>query len=242
MHRIFVLLVTGLVLSAAEDGRVEDRLAIRKHIERIFEAFIHKDVAELRATHARNWLGYLEGSRSMVRGQEAYLDHSGHFSPDYGMKSYKIREFDIIFKGDAAFVAFVAEVESYFPGGGRGTRVLRITDFYVKEKGAWIQAGSDTDLHPESSGYPGQLWEGDRKSLLEAREAVWRAYFGGDRAGLEKLLPEERSAEAEAEAGAAAVEGVPAALFGQMLSPIPLLTARLCPAMRGLMGCSRLST
>jgi len=28
-----------------------------------------------------------------------------------------------------------------------------------------------------------------KKSLLEAREAVWRAYFAGDRAKLEKLLP-----------------------------------------------------
>lgn len=30
-----------------------------------------------------------------------------------------------------------------------------------------------------------------KKSLLEAREAVWRAFFAGDRAALEKLLPEE---------------------------------------------------
>jgi hypothetical protein len=30
-----------------------------------------------------------------------------------------------------------------------------------------------------------------KKRLLEAREAVWRAYFTGDRATLEKLIPEE---------------------------------------------------
>jgi hypothetical protein len=30
-----------------------------------------------------------------------------------------------------------------------------------------------------------------RKRLLDAREAVWRAYFSNDRAALEKLIPEE---------------------------------------------------
>src|SRR5207253_8451402 len=30
-----------------------------------------------------------------------------------------------------------------------------------------------------------------KKRLLDAREAVWRAYFAGDRATLEKLIPEE---------------------------------------------------
>jgi len=35
------------------------------------------------------------------------------------------------------------------------------------------------------------LSESEKKRLLDAREAVWRTYFGGDRAALEKLLPEE---------------------------------------------------
>ncbi|PYS39613.1 MAG: hypothetical protein DMF71_14915, partial [Acidobacteria bacterium] len=30
-----------------------------------------------------------------------------------------------------------------------------------------------------------------KQRLLDAREAVWRAYFAGDRATLEKLIPEE---------------------------------------------------
>jgi hypothetical protein len=41
-------------------------------------------------------------------------------------------------------------------------------------------------LHPESAAeqyqQPRQLPESMKKSLLEAREAVWRAYFSGDRA------------------------------------------------------------
>jgi len=48
---------------AASDDRSADRAAIRAHIDRIFQAFIRQDAAELRPTHAANWLGYLEGSR-----------------------------------------------------------------------------------------------------------------------------------------------------------------------------------
>ena len=105
-----------------------------------------------------------------------------------------MREFDMIFKGDAAFVCFVADVESNTPNGPYH-RVLRISDFYTKQNGQWIQNGSDTALHPESTEAqltsPRSLPEAMKKSLLDAREAVWRAYFAGDRVSLEKLIPEE---------------------------------------------------
>jgi ketosteroid isomerase-like protein len=182
--------------AAQPADRPTDRAAIRAHIDRIFQAFIHKDRAELRATHAANWLGYLEGSRKMIRGIDEYMNWAGYIEPgsSYGMTAYKMREFDMIFQGDAAFVAFVAEVESSTPAGPFH-RTLRITDFYTKQNGAWIQTGSDTDLHPESMAEqqqtPRTLSDSEKKRLLDAREAVWRAYFAGDRAKLEKLLPDE---------------------------------------------------
>lgn len=67
----------------------------------------------------------------------------------YGMKSYKFREFDLILKGDAAFVCFVADVESQTPHGPYH-RVLEICDFYTKNNGQWIQSGSDTHRHQET--------------------------------------------------------------------------------------------
>lgn len=185
-----------LAAQAPADDRAADRAAIRAHIDRIFQAFMHKDSAELRATHAGNWLGYLEGSRKMIRGIDEYMNWSGYFEPNspYGMTGYKMREFDMIFHGDAAFVAFVADVDANTPAGPFH-RTLRITDFYTRQNGAWIQTGSDTDLHPDSVAEqqqaPRRLSESEKKRLLDAREAVWRAYFAGDRATLEKLLPEE---------------------------------------------------
>jgi hypothetical protein len=189
-------LVGVVTAGAADDERAADRAAIRAHIDRIFQAFIHKDDAELRATHAANWLGYLQGSPKMIRGIDEYMNAAAYFDPQspYGMASYKMREFDMIFKDDAAFVAFVADITDNTPDGP-AQRTLRITDFYTKQNGAWIQTGSDTDLHPESLAQRFQalrsLSAPDKKSLLEARDKVWRAYFAGDRAALEKLLPKE---------------------------------------------------
>ena len=178
-----------------QDDRAADREAIRAHIDSIFQAFIKKDVAALRATHAANWLGYLEGSRRMIKGVDGYMDWNqvDPKSP-YGMKSYKFREFDMIFKGDAAFVCFVPEIESITPNGPYH-RALRICDFYTKNNGQWIQSGSDTALHQESLeeqlAAPRPMGDQMEKRLLDAREAVWRAYFAGDRATLEKLIPAE---------------------------------------------------
>jgi hypothetical protein len=181
--------------ASAKDGREADRVEIRAHIDSIFQAFIKKDVAALRATHHQNWLGYLEGSETMIRGVDGYMDYN-YVDPAsaYGMKSYKMREFDMIFKDDAAFVCFTAEVESNTPRGPV-KRVLRIADFYTKQDGKWIQTGSDTELHPESAAEQNQtprlLGDQMKKRLLDAREAVWRAYFSNDRAALERLIPEE---------------------------------------------------
>jgi ketosteroid isomerase-like protein len=198
---LFAFVLTVALLAAAtpggsaQDDRAADREAIRAHIDSIFQAFIKKDVAALRATHADNWLGYLEGSREMIKGVDGYMDWNqvDPKSP-YGMNSYKIREFDMIFKGDAAFVCFVADVESMTPNGPYH-RALRISDFYTKTNGKWIQNGSDTALHAESMeeqlASPRPLGDQMKKRLLDAREAVWRAYFAGDGAALEKLIPEE---------------------------------------------------
>lgn len=197
---LFALASTNAVdaftgVTSAQDGRAADREAIRAHIDSIFQAFIKKDAAALRATHAENWLGYLEGSREMIKGIGGYMDwNQVDPSSPYGMKSYKMREFDMIFKGDAAFVCFVSDIESNTPNGP-SKRALRICDFYTKNEGKWIQSGSDTALHAESMeaqlqaarNLPNQM----KQRLLAAREAVWRAYFAGDRAALEKLIPQE---------------------------------------------------
>jgi len=100
----FLSFVLGAVLFATissrayvQDDRAADREAIRAHIDSIFQAFIKKDPAALRATHAQNWLGYLDNSGRMLKSINDYMDWNqvDPKSP-YGMKSYKFREFDMI--------------------------------------------------------------------------------------------------------------------------------------------------
>jgi ketosteroid isomerase-like protein len=192
----FVVAITPAMSSGTtQDDRAADREAVRAHIDSIFQAFIKKDAAALRATHADNWIGYLDDSGTLLKGIDRYMDWNqvDPKSP-YGMKSYKLREFDMIFKGDAAFVCFVPEIESNTPSGPYH-RVLQICDFYTKNNGQWIQSGSDTTPHRETLEAqlqtPRPLGDEIKKRLLDAREAVWRAYFAGDRAALEKLIPDE---------------------------------------------------
>ena len=192
---LFATFTTRVSTASIQNDRAADRNAIRAHIESIFQAFIDKDPKALRATHAENWLGYLDNSGTMLKGIEGYMDWNqvDPKSP-YGMKSYKFRDFDMIFKGDAAFACFVADVESNWPGRSPH-RVLQICDFYTKNNGNWIQNGSYTGVHQETLqeqlASPQSIGDELKKRLLDAREAVWRAWFSGDRATLEKLIPQE---------------------------------------------------
>jgi ketosteroid isomerase-like protein len=180
--------------SAADDNRAADRDAIRADIDGIYRAFIAKDRAKVRATHDENWRGFLEGSRDMIRGIDDYMNYVGPMTSPYGMSAYKIRDFDIVFHGDAAFVTFVTDVELKLPEGARHS-VQRLADFYVKTNGKWTQAGSNTSISPEAVAAqmqePQTLSDQSRQSLLAAREAVWRAFFTNDRAALDKLLPDD---------------------------------------------------
>lgn len=177
------------------DQRQTDRDAIRNHLDKIFQGFIRQDAAALRAGHSTEWRGFLESSRQIGRGIEDYMQSVGWAlkSPVH-MTSYRILDLDVVFYGDVAVVPYICEVE----GGGAGQTFkekLRILDVFAKLNGDWIQVATDTGQHPDS--LEAQLSElaplsdEDKKSLLDARETVWRAYFANDRARLEELLPPE---------------------------------------------------
>jgi len=197
---LLVALVSSATTAAIYQGtsRDADVKAIRHEIERIFFGFINKDPQELRDTHHQNWRGYLTGSRSVIKGLDGYMAASvgpGGMGPKgQGMTSFKIHEYDTVFYGDTAVVSFVAE--SFYRNGDRdGSTKMTLIDVYVKENGKWIQAASQTSTHPDSQAARmselRQLGEEEKASLLESREAVWRAWFGGDEAALRKLLPPE---------------------------------------------------
>lgn len=197
----WILTLTVLAGGAAGwawQGRMADEQAIRRHIESIFQAFIDKDRDKLAATHGRDWRGYLTGSRTVIKGRDGYMRAAvgdGPMGPKgQGMVGYKILEYDTVWYDNVAVVNFVADVH-HARGSQSVTSRLTLMDIYAKEDGEWIQVASQTSNHPEYQqrlmSEPQVLPEPVKASLLEAREAVWRAWYGGDTPALMNLLPEE---------------------------------------------------
>jgi len=200
---VFALLACNAVhaqLAAVPgDQRPADRDAIREHLDKIFQGFIHQDAAALRAGHSADWRGFLEGSRRIGRGIDQYMQAvSGALKSPVHMTAYKILDMDVMFYGDLAVVPYICEVEAGGPAQGQ-TRTykekLRILDVFAKLNGDWVQVATNTVTHPESLEEQlsslANLDDEDKKNLLDARESVWRAYFANDRPKLDETIPPE---------------------------------------------------
>jgi hypothetical protein len=184
--------------AAQTSGREADAAAIRSHIESIFAAFIDKDVKKLAATHGRDWRGYLTASRTVIKGRDGYM--AANVGPDgmepkgQGMVGYKIVEYDTVFYGDVGVVNFVADLQ-IMDGTRPRTSKLTLMDIYAKEDGNWIQVASQTSSHPDHQDARMSTFEplsdAQKKPILTAREAVWRAWYSGDTRALAELLPPE---------------------------------------------------
>jgi ketosteroid isomerase-like protein len=176
-------------------SRAADAALIKKEIEIICQAFVDKDRKTLEATHGKNWRGFTPWSDHVIRGLDGYMNEAT-FDPNtpkgQGMVGYRISDFDVVFYGDTAVASFVLDVDSV-RGGRKSTQKLTILDVFQKEPHRWVQVASNTSLHAEAMTQQMSalrpLGDDEKMDLLAAREAVWRAWFGGDTAQLTKLLP-----------------------------------------------------
>lgn len=189
--------------TATETDRAADAAAIRAHIESIFQAFIDGDEQKIFATHSEDWRGFLEGSRTPIKGIDDYMRANGidwpkpanapQSHPYYPAgTTYKIGDFDVHFYGPELAVA---SLFGEFQRNSITLRRFRIMDVYAKRNGSWIQVASHTVVDPEwraeQMSKPMTIGPEVRQRILAAREAVWKAWFANDRAMLEKLVPEE---------------------------------------------------
>jgi hypothetical protein len=195
-----VLLATFARTSAAQSipaSRASDAAQIKREIEIICQAFVDKDRKTLEATHGRNWRGFTPESDHVIRGLDGYMNEAT-FDPQMpkgqGMVGYRISDFDVVFYGDTAVASFVLDVDALW-GTRKVTQKLTILDVFQKEPHRWVQVASNTSYHRDALERRGselrQLGETEKKELLAAREAVWRAWFGGDAKRLTSLLPPE---------------------------------------------------
>jgi hypothetical protein len=178
-------------------SRAADAAQIKREIEIICQAFVDKDRAVLEATHGRNWRGFTPESDHVIRGLDGYMNEAT-FDPrtpkGQGMVGYRISDFDVVFYGDTAVASFVLEVDAV-RGSQKLVQKLTILDVFHKEPQRWVQVASNTSYHGDEFARRGselrQIGDGEKKELLAAREAVWRAWFGGDARRLSSLLPPE---------------------------------------------------
>ncbi len=205
----------------AADDRAADRAAIRAHIESIFQAFIDGDIDRIHATHSEDWRGFLEASRAPIKGIDEYMKANGitwprpapgatppadaptraprPATPPSGKPGYAVSDFDVQFYGpDLAVACFFGEFNRTANGTTTMTNRLRIMDVYGRRNGQWIQVASHTIVDPVLQQTrnatpipPASLPAALRQQILDARAAVWRAYFTNDQATLEKLIPDE---------------------------------------------------
>jgi ketosteroid isomerase-like protein len=188
------------------DNRAADRAEIRAHIESICQAFIDGDIDKIYSTHTEDWRGYLENSRVPIKGIDEYMRANGiewprpanaakpSRNPDAAKRGFKVFDFDVHFYGpELAVACFMVDF-----GQKSGSDILtgtryRIMDVYAKRNGHWNQAASHTVIDPawraQQMSMPATLPPQIRQQLLDAREAVWRAYFTNDQAQLDKLVP-----------------------------------------------------
>ncbi len=188
--------VAGAQVPVPGERRAADRDAIRAHIDSIFKAYIQKDREKVRATHSREWRGFFQASRSIIRGIEGYQHEADRYldSPAR-ITSYEMLEFDVLFYGEAlAVVPYIADMRVQ-TGDAEIPFKIRVLDIYAKPEGDWIQVASNTATHPDTLAavrqQPGPVSPALRQEILAAREAVWRAWFANDRARLEAVIPEE---------------------------------------------------
>jgi len=180
-----------------EEDRAADVAAIRAHIESIFQAFIDKDAGALERTHGTHWRGFMPGSPEPIRGRDGYMNVTRFVSTQpkgQGSIAYRISNFDVMFYGDTAVASFVAETDAAH-GDEKTTTKLTLMDVYHKEPSGWIQVASSTAPHPEEVDRQMSrlrtLSPEERAAVLASREAVWRMWYAGDVAALERLVPPE---------------------------------------------------
>jgi hypothetical protein len=194
---VLAAIATDAAAQAIPASRAADAAAIKREIEIICQAFVDKDRKMLEATHGKDWRGFTPGNDHVIRGLNGYMNEAT-FPPGMpkgqGMVGYRISDFDVVFYGDTAVATFVLETDGV-RGTEKGTQKLTILDVFHKEPQRWVQVASNTSLHGDEFEKLGSdlrpMGGNEKKELLAAREAVWRAWFAGDTKQLTALLPPE---------------------------------------------------
>lgn len=178
-----------------------DRAAILQHIHSIFQAYLRKDRAALRATHSADWTGFQGPSMQIERSIVDYMVNAEKSLEALDGVGYEILDSIVQVSGDAATVFYTARYDYRDRAGRHGALPLRSIDLYRRERGEWIQSGSHISVIPGEGVWqaasqaeaprPRTLSPDEQQALLTSRQAVWNAWFADDHEALLRVIPEE---------------------------------------------------
>jgi len=188
-----------------------DRTQILEHIDGIFQAYVRRDREAIRRTHTPDWTGFQGPSVKIERGIDDYMVNAEKSLEHFYGTGYALLDTEVQLYGDVALVYYVARFDYRDGEGRRGSIPLRSLDVYRRENGAWNQCGSHITPIPSggawgadaaapsrepgevsaASSAPRTLTAHEQAELFSAREAVWRAWFTNDEAGLRAAIPDE---------------------------------------------------
>lgn len=100
----------------------------------------------------------------------------------FNKESLQVVDFDAFFQDDSALVSYTAQ------GKKSNSPIYRMLDVYGKKDGKWLEVSSNMTQSPSA---PISVSPQARSIILKARENVWRAWFGNDKAALAKAIPKE---------------------------------------------------
>ena len=125
-----------------------DRQAILAHIDGLFRAYFRGDLEAIRRGHTEDWTGFQIGSRTIVRGIDAYMENAKAVLQRFRGQRYLLEDVQIDLHGDRAVVFYVAREWVLDDKGEEKEIRLRSVDLYRRERGGWNQYGSHIALMP----------------------------------------------------------------------------------------------
>ena len=123
---------------------------ILSHIEGLFQAFMRKDRGAIREGHTADWRGFQVGSRSLIRGIDAYMAATERWLDRATFTAYELLDTDVEIHGELAIVFYLARDHYTDASGTARTALIRALDIYRLEQGHWIQSGSHIVSLPEN--------------------------------------------------------------------------------------------
>jgi ketosteroid isomerase-like protein len=170
-----------LTLAAAAPAGTQPR-PVSAHLRRtlleareaVWRAFYQKDPSVIEELLPPELIAIDEWEEKWRTRDDALADYKKVAEQKVKLTRLEFPRTEIQVFGDTAILysQFVYETEA---NGNRSTSSGRGTEIFVRRHGKWVNVGwhLDSCLHMVAR-------EGLRKTLLAAREAVWRAYFSND--------------------------------------------------------------